>query len=598
MNTLSLALLLVSSQTAPTYSKRVEMVPMRDGTKLYTQIYTPKDWKGQSPILMERTPYGAGPGGDTIPRGFGGSPKLAQNGYIFVFQDVRGQNESEGKFENIRPRNKPGMTTPDEVTDTYDTIEWLLKNVPGNNGKVGMWGISYPGFYAGIGATCGHPALAAVSPQAPCTDWFLGDDDNHNGAFFLQDNFDFSQFFDLPAGVEPPRVNRGQGSAYDFFLGVGPLKNFGAKVFQNKIPYWNEIVSNDRYNDYWKDRSLLRNFGGVKCAMLFVGGFFDAENLYGALNGYVASETKNPGIVNQIAMGPWSHGMWAGGPGSQFAGLKFGQDTGTYFREEIEFPFFEKHLRGVSAGEIAEATVFETGSNKWHKLSVWPPKVKLVPWYLGGDKRLSLARPAKESVLKYTADPAAPTPYEPNYKTSRRRPSSYMAADQTFAAQRNDVLTFRSEPLTSDVQAAGPIWAKINFKTTGTDADIVVKLIDEYPADANTLTELDKELAGKLVMVRGNVMRAKFRKSMENPSALSPGKVESVNFNLNETMHTFRKGHRIVVQVQSYWFPLVDRNPNKFMSIGSADEKDYKAATISVITGGPNASSISFGPLP
>jgi uncharacterized protein len=567
-------------------------IPMRDGTKLYTIAWVPKSLSGKSPMLMERTPYGAG-----SPTG---GPRRTTKwfidaNYIFVFQDVRGKGKSEGDFVNVRPL-KSGNGKIDETTDTWDTCDFLTKNVPSNNGNIGLWGISYPGFYAGIGAINTPPALKAVSPQAPVSDWFIGDDMHHNGALFLQEGFDFSSGFDVPRGGKRPVIDREGKSAYQFYLEAGSLANLEKKYYQGLIPYWrDEILVHDTYDKYWKDRSLTRNFKNVKCAVLTVGGFFDKEDLWGALNLFQSGQKANP-KDNFLVMGPWLHGGFTRA-GDALGEVKFGAATGDYYKENIEFLFFEKYLNGKDVKAPAKATIFETGANQWHQFSEWPPKgLRSLDAYLSESGTLSLGTNAGPSESSYVNDPANPTPYLWDYINSKRAPGDWMIYDQRFAEKRSDVLTYRSATLSEDVQIVGKIDANMFIKTTGTDCDLVVKVIDEYPTDSNETSATDntKKLGNFQMMVRGDIFRCKFRDSFETPKPIVPGQVTNVAFKLNETMHTFKKGHRIMVQVQSSWFPIADRNPNKFMNIGQATEADYEKATISILQGGKSASKLTF----
>jgi uncharacterized protein len=567
-------------------------IPMRDGKKLYTVVWVPKNLEGKAPILMERTPYGAGSPA-TGPRRT--SPQTVAANYIFAYQDVRGKNKSEGDYVNVRPLRKAGETF-DETTDTYDTVDFLIKNVPKNNGNVGMWGISYPGFYAGIGAINNHPALKAVSPQAPVSDWFLGDDVHHNGALFLQETFDFMVGFDVPRGGERPVIDRQGKSAYQFFLDAGPISTFDSTMLKGKIPYWNdELMKHDTYDQYWKDRSLPRNFSNVKCAVLTVGGFFDKEDMWGALNLYKQGEKKNK-VPNFLVMGPWLHGGWTGA-GKSLNEVSFDSATGDYYKENIEFPFFEKYLNNKNIPDVPEASIFETGTNTWHKFTTWPPKgLKEKSLYFSSGKGISFAPESSTGKDSYVNDPAAPTPYLWDFETSKRAPGDWLIRDQAMFEKRADVLTYKSEVLKEDLQIVGGVTADLFFETTGTDADMVVKVIDEFPSDSNIPLAMTagKTMAGYQMMVRSDIFRAKFRNSFEKPEALKANTVTRLKFDLNDTMHTFKKGHRVVFQVQSSWFPIADQNPNKFMNIHTATAADFQKATIGLHRGGKNASRIVF----
>lgn len=568
------------------YEASEMMIPMRDGTKLYTVAFVPKDRSTNYPILMERTPYGAGSPMRAPQRNY---PKLNEAGYILVFQDVRGQGKSEGDFVNVRPMLKPGQPGFDESTDTFDTIDYLIKNIPANNQKVGMWGISYPGFYAGAGAVRGHPALAAVSPQAPVNDWFLGDDVHHNGTFFLQESFDFAIGFDVPRGQPRISLDRGNKTAYQFFLDAGPLSTYDAQFLQGRLPYWNELIENDTYNEYWKDRALSRSLKGVTAAVLTVGGWFDKEDMYGALQLYRAGEKQNPKSKNFLVMGPWSHGQWAGGDAQSLGGQQWGSRTGQWYQENIELPFFEKFLKGKDTGpEIAEASIFETGANVWHQYSQWPPKgTKAASLHLGTDGTISFNPSQAVGSVGYVADPANPTPYVEDWKTSRRAPGDWLARNQRFLTERSDQVSFSTEPLEKAVRIAGPVEADLWITTTGTDADLVVQLIDVEPGEG-----------GRHNMVRGNIMRAKFRNSFEKPAPLVPGTPTRVRFQLNDAAHTFKPGHRILVRVMSSWFPIADRNPNTFVSRIAATQADFVSANIQVLLGPKTPSQIRVMTLP
>ncbi len=580
------------------WDAKEEMVAMRDGVKLHTVYFVPKGKTGPFPILLERTPYGAGSSTRPPQRS---TPKIAQAGYILAYQDVRGRGPSEGEFIDVRPTRPKGQAGIDETTDTFDTVEYLINHVPSNSKRVGLWGISYPGFYAGVGAIRNHPALKAVSPQAPVNDWFMGDDVTHRGAMYVQETFDFIQFFNLPKGGKRPEVDREGLSAYDFFLKAGALSNYEGKFFKGALPYWKELIQNDTYNQYWKDRALWRSFSDVKCAVLTVGGLFDKEDQYGALKLYSAGEKQNPGTANFLVMGPWSHGQWASpSGGASLADLAFGEKTSQWYQENVEFPFFERYLRGdQSVPAPAEATVFETGANKWQKFEFWPPHgMKHESFYCDSPGTLSRISPKPASKTEYVYDPAKPTPYLADFANSKRAPGDWLARDQKFLEGRSDTAIFRLPALTEDYRVAGPIKADFWITTTGTDADLVVQIIDEYPKDATETKPNGDPMGGHQMMVRGEIMKVKFRESWEKPMAMKPGQPTRVTFELNDVLHTFKKGHTIAVRVMSSWFPLAERNPNKFVSRSASVDADFKPATITILTGGNSASRVEFGFLP
>ncbi len=601
---LSLALVLALGRLEPANPPRTEVrapidegyekieyrIPMRDGVKLYTAVYVPKG-RTDFPILMERTPYGSEPyGKDKVPPF---DPLYVKAGYAFASQDVRGTYESEGTFVNVRPELKSGERGIDESTDTYDTIDWLIKRLKGNNGRVGLHGISYPGFYAAVGALSRHPALKAVSPQAPCSDWFLGDDVHHNGAFFLQDNFEFSAWFDYVRkgletdhkGLDVPRYGKG---AYDFYLDAGTAEGLETRYLKGRVPYWREYaLGHDTYDDYWKARALEPQMRDVRCAVLNVGGLFDAEDMWGALNVYAATERQNPGADNFLVMGPWLHGQWDG-EASSLAGMQWGMDTGAWYREHVEFPFFDRYLRG-NGEKVPEATIFETGTNRWRTFDEWPPK-GLTPSavYLAKGGKLSTTVPA-EGGDEYVNDPNAPTPYLA-HPEENERPGDLLARDEGWASKRTDVLTYVGDPIEKATTVAGPVDVDLWVSTTGTDGDFVVKLLDVAPAG--------EPHAGEMRAVREDVMRGRFRDSLERPEAMVPGRSTKIHFQMNDVLHTFRPGHRMAVQVQSSWFPLVDRNPNRFVNVQTAKPGDFQKATVRLELGGSKASAIRFGVLP
>lgn len=592
-----ISLLLLLSHPAPaqrasiaqTYTKHEYRIPMRDGVKLYTAVYVPKNADAKHPIMLDRTPYSAGPyGAEKFPSRFDGSPKFVENGYIFASQDVRGRYMSEGKWEEIRPINaKPGTTQTDESTDAYDTVEYLVKNVPSNNGRVGLWGISYPGFYAAAALANSHPAIKAVSPQAPVTEWFFGDDVHHNGAFFLQDNFDFYFGFgyDLPAPAEDHPNIEGFGSrpdAREFFLNLGAAINADKRFYKGRIPFWLDICNHEAYDEFWKARSTARFLTNVKAAVLTVGGLFDAEDMYGPWDVYAGIEEKNKGVKNHLVVGPWTHGGWAGGTGASYAGYKFGTNTSSDFRENIEFPFFDAYLRGDGKFDQPKVQVFDTGANVWRNFAEWPPTKETKPFdlYLAGNGQLSESGPPAGSD-RYEVDPTDPIPYQPGVITRRR--ASYMGEDQTFLKDRKDILRYSTPVLDRDLRLCGPVVADLKLSTTGTDADFIVKVIDVTPEGAERL-------------VRWEVMRGKFRKDFSKPVPFKPNTVDRVSFKLNPLFHTFLKGHKLMIHVQSSWFPLIDLNPNKFCNIYKAEAGDYQKATISIHRG-TDGSRIRFGKL-
>ncbi len=571
------------------YTKAELYVTMRDGVNLFTVLYTPKDTSEIYPIIMERTPYSCAPYGEgKFPIGLGPNKLLDQEKYIFIVQDVRGRYKSEGNFEEMTPGafNKKDKKLVDESSDTSDTIEWLLKNTR-NNGKVGLFGISYPGFYASASLPNAHPAIKAVSPQAPVTDEFIGDDCYHNGAFFLLDNFDFYNYFDGKKDSNgenyTPVFKSRTNDAYSFFLKMGPLRNSNnAKFFNNKGKIFSEILQNDRYNDFWKSRNIRTHLNNIQPAVLVVGGWFDAEDLFGALQTYKTIE-KTPNNKNQLVMGPWTHGGWSSSNWNNYASYDFGINVNEYYQKEIETRFFNYYLKGKGDFNLAEVTVFETGTNEWKKYSVWPPENSVAtPFYFQQEGKLMLQPGNTKAYSEYISDPAKPVPY--TSIISGRRNNEYMAEDQRFAAQRPDVVVFETDTLMEDITITGKIIANLFVSTSGSDADFIVKLIDVLPdTEKNPATNpKNLQMAGFQRLVRAEVFRGKFRNSYEIPEAFIPNKIEKISFALNEAAHTFKKGHRVMVQVQSSWFPLVDRNPQKFIRIAEATEKDYQKASIRI----------------
>jgi len=580
------------------YIKYEYQIPMRDGKKLFTSVYIPKDTTKKYPIMMDRTPYSVAPYGPGAYKGtLGPSSLFLHDGYIFVYQDVRGRWMSEGIFEEMMPEKEVHKTNidVDEGTDTYDTIDWLIKNLPGNNGKVGVWGISYPGFYTTTSLLSRHPALVAASPQAPMSDLYR-DDAFHNGAFQLVANFDFYPSFtnrqdDKPTQRMGGRLDFGTNDGYEFFLKMGSVKNTNDRYYKDTIRLWTEMLDHPNYDQHWKDRNVLPHLHDIKTAVLVTGGWYDAEDLYGAINTYKTLVKDNPNTPIYFTMGPWVHGGWARGPGDHLGDVDFGAQTGPFYREKIEFAFFSHYLKGTDL-DLAKISAFETGVNKWKTYDVWPPKdaEEKNLYFLPGGK-LSFDKPnTLNSFDEFISDPNKPVPFFDGIAIGQKR--EYMTGDQRFASRRPDVLTYETDVLDKDITIAGNIWANLKVSTTGTDADWVVKVIDVYPDSAknNKFTGKDVFMSNYEQMVRSEEMRGKYRGSFSNPEPFVPGKVTPVNFELQDILHTFKKGHRIMVQVQSTSFPLIDRNPQVFEDIMKAKDTDFKKAKEKVYTSSTNPS--------
>jgi len=605
------------------YTKYEFRIPMRDGVHLFTSVYVPKDSTRTYPFLINRTPYSVGPYGvDQYRSQLGPSPDFDKAGYIFVLQDVRGRYMSEGTFVEMRPHidDKKSNKDVDDASDLYDTIDWLLKNVPNNNGNAGIWGISYPGFFTSASIIDSHPALKAASPQAPMTNLFMGDDAYHGVAFMLAANFGFYSSFkpqenpQLPAKTPVP-FDYGTKDGYEFYLNAGPIGSL-SKYLQGKSALFDDQLHHDTYDDYWKARNLAPHMKNIHCAVLTVGGWFDAEDLQGPFSTFHAIDQNNPSIFNALVVGPWVHGGWARYDGDHLGRVEFAANTGEYYRRNILFPFFEQYLKANGDGKLPKAYVFETGTNVWRRYSAWPPKnaePKTLYFHANGD--LSFEAPAAESPAfdEYASDPAKPVPFV-NY-VSQNVPQEYMDSDQRFASSRTDVLTYATPVLQQDVTIAGPISPRLFVSTSGTDSDFDVKLIDVYPPDYPD-SKLDKTkpedaskprtdvppppftMAGYQQLVRGEPFRGKFRHSFEKPEPFIPGKVEEINFTIQDVNHTFRRGHRIMVQVQSSWFPLTDRNPQTFVNIPDAKPSDFVKAAERVYHTKGEASGIVVGVVP
>ena len=592
------------------YTKYEHRIPVRDGVKLFTSVYIPKDVFSDHktyPILMIRTPYSVFPYGADLYRGdLGPSEFFEKEKFIFVYQDVRGRYMSEGEHITIRPQ-RPTHDSPkdvDESTDAYDSIDWLVKHLPGNTGKVGVWGISQPGFYATAAMIDAHPALVASSPQAPVTDYYLGDDDYHNGAYMLAANFGFYSGF-RPREGEPSkpqpfvRFDFGTPDGYEFYLNMGSLANAAEKYFKRQNPYWTDHITHTAYDEYWRSRSIWRYLKNIKPAVLLVGGWYDTEDPQGVIRQYDFMEANAP-PRQTLVLGPWNHGGFAHGDGDRLGNLNFGSKTGLYYRENIEFPFFLYHLKGKGKGEFPKAWLFQTGVNEWRQFAAWPPlEARSAELFLDGDGKLAWQRPASAGFDEYISDPNKPVPYV-SFVTQGMI-GTYMVEDQRFAASRTDVLVYKTPPLEQDVTITGPITVDLKVSTTGTDSDFVVKLIDvfpgDYPADLNgPVVPMGSvvPMGGYQQLVRGEPFRGKYRRGFEKGVPFEPGKADRITFQLPDAAHTFRAGHRIMVQVQSSWFPLTDRNPQKFLDIPYAKPADFIKATQRVYRGGADGTRLQF----
>jgi uncharacterized protein len=598
--------LLVSAQNADSvwfvnnYIKKEVTIPMRDGVKLFASVYLPKDNAEKHPILMERTPYSCAPYGKEY-RSFWVNHliKYCRKGYIMVIEDVRGRWMSEGVYKDVRPFvfNKKTKKDIDEASDTYDTIDWMVKNLENNNGKVGVFGISYPGFYSTMASLSGHPALKAVSPEAPVTDWFVGDDFHHNGAFFQMDAFAFYKEFGFgmphpkPTSFPAPTYDPAIHDNYLFYLKEG-LPGL-TKLAGDSLVFWNQMMNHPNRDTFWMARNARVGIKDVKPAMLVVGGIFDAEDCFGAWNVYKAIDQQSPATNNRLVMGPWYHEQWRNNDGTHLGNVPWGSNTSQYYADNIEIPFFDYYLRGVgSVDSISKATVFFTGENKWHQLKQWPPAdVQETAIYLKDNGKLSFTagNTDKPTFDTYISDPAKPVPYTQDVHYNRTR--NYMTDDQRFASRRTDVLTFETDTLTNDLTLAGPVVADLMVSLSNTDADFVVKVIDVFPDkgsynDVDIYAETDPILkypmGGYQMLVRAEIMRGKYRNSYSIPEAFVPGKPTQVKYTLPDVAHTFKKGHRLMIQVQSSWFPLVDRNPQQFIDIYHANEDDFVKETINV----------------
>jgi len=585
------------------YTKSEHMVPMRDGVKLFTSVFVPKDTTKTYPILIKRTPYSVRPyDEDKYPAKLGPSELFIKAGYIFVNQDVRGRYASEGKFVQVTPHvpKKSKPTDIDESTDAYDTIEWLLKNIPHHNGRVGMSGISYPGFYAAAGMIDAHPALKAVSPQAPVADWFF-DDFLHHGSFFLAHAFTWlsSHDKDRPKPttdpVKPYVFPTPDG--YKLFLEAGSVENIDKEYLKDSVPFWKEMMQHPNRDEFWQKRSLIPHLKNVAPAVMTVTGWYDAEDLYGSFKTYQSIEKLNPNVNNVLVVGPWHHGGWASVEGDKLGKVPFGSKTAEFYRAEIELPFFEKYLKDKDLPAPAEATVFETGSNVWRTFDHWPPKSTTPKkLYVRESGKLAFTPPEgtdrEEAFDDFVSDPNKPVPYTETI--TPKMTIEYMVDDQRFASRRPDVLVYQTESFTEDTVVAGPLDVELWVSTTGTDADWIVKLIDVRPDGPEGTT-----LPGYQMLLRSEVFRGRFRNDYAKPEPFVPGEITRVKFELLDVLHRFQKGHRLMVQIQSTWFPLVDRNPQTYVdNIYFAKPDDFRKAVHRVYRSQTHPTHLTIGVLP
>jgi putative CocE/NonD family hydrolase len=580
---LTLPLQVQAQLSAPAFQKTEVQIAMRDGVRLHTEIYAPKNFGDKLPILLTRTPYGLGHDSRGMHSALRGAYReLVDEGFIFVFQDIRGRHQSEGQFVMLRPPRDPSDPKAiDESTDTQDTITWLLEHVPGNNEKVGVLGISYGGWLTVMAMLDPHPALKAVSPQASPADMFLGDDFHHNGAFRLSYGFEYVALMETSKTNTNFKFDR--YDTFEWYLGLGPLANVNGRYFHGKMPSWNDFVAHPNYDAFWQKQAFAPYLNQVTVPTLNVAGWWDQEDFYGPLKIYELLEKHDTKNLNYLVVGPWNHGGWSGGEARKLGPIDFGSATGKYFREKVQAPWFAYHLKGKGKLKLPEALSFRTGTNRWVEHEQWPPRqnVEQRQLYFRRDGRLSFSAPEAPDLEcdSYVSDPARPVPY-------RARPISptypgpgwpdWLVQDQRFVHLRPDVLSWETEALAEDVVVSGNLSAHLYASTTGSDSDWIVKLIDVYPEEYSP----DRKLGGYQLMIANDVLRGRFRKSFTQPEPITPGQVDEYVIDLHGNDHCFQKGHKIMVQVQSTWFPLIDRNPQKYVAnIFEAKESNYQPAT-------------------
>ncbi len=564
------------------YSKTEVAIPMRDGVKLFTIIYSPNDQSQKYPLLLTRTAYGIAPyGPDNYRAVIGPNNEFAKEGYIVVYQDTRGKFRSEGEFIHHRPFVRGQVN---EATDTYDTIDWLIKHVPNNNGRAGQWGISWGGWEVSQGMIDAHPALKASSPQSPPQDQFLGDDHHSGGAFQLMYAFswmsDNARARSAPTDQPPGRFDYATPDGYDFFLRLGAAAN-AREFFADDVPTWNDYMIHGTYDSYWQSRNVPKDLKNINHPVLIVAAWFDAQDFWGPFRMYDAMIKNNPNNKTYFILGPWLHGGYGRMDGDTLGNISFGSKTGVYYREKVELPFFNYYLKDKGILNLPRVQAFETGKNMWRSLDQWPPaKAQPTNLYLAENSTLSFTAPHTANTFDaYVSDPSKPVPYSAEIRTIEGH--LFMIEDQRFAWNRPDVLYYQTAPLPEDMTIAGSIKANLQASTTGTDSDFVVKLIDVYPGDANDPAPNPSgvRMGGFQMLLAGDILRSKFRNSFSSPEPMTPDKVTRLEFPLGDKYHTFLKGHRIMVQVQSSWFPMFDRNPQTFVDIYHARESDYQKAT-------------------
>ena len=585
----------VNAQATGSVFKPIEaMIPMRDGVRLYTQVYAPIQASERLPILLLRTPYGTGELDSA--RVAASLPELTADGYIFVLQDIRGRFKSEGQFVMLRqPRDPKDKKAIDESTDTYDTIDWLLKNVPNHNGRVGMAGTSYGAWLTVMGMLDPHPALKAAVPQASPADMWIGDDFHHNGAFRLSYGFEYAYMMESSKEISDVGSVIDRYDAYEWYLNLGPLSNANAKYFQSRLPTWNDFVNHPDYDAFWKRQGFAPWLNRVTVPTLNVAGWWDQEDFYGPLKIYELLERHDTENKNFLVVGPWNHGGWSRGDGQKLGRIDFGSATAAYYRRDVLARFLAYYLKGKGNLDQPEALTFRTGKNEWVRHDAWPPKRNVVArqLYLQADGKLSFDAPpttVREVFDSYVSDPANPVPYRPRPIDVRSGWTTWQVEDQRFVDHRPDVLGWTSDPLNEDVVISGKIVAHLFAATTGTDSDWIVKLIDVYPEKYSA----DPKMSGYQLMIAGDVLRGRYRNGFERPEPIVPDSVTRYEIGFPANDHVFLRGHRIMVQVQSSWFPVIDRNPQRFVpNIFLAQESDFQRATQRVFRSGRHASYIA-----